>query len=420
MIYKIADILLIKLIIIFAISLSSAYSYQINIPKYSMTQTNSIVVTGKLDNDYLKISNAFVMVDSDNTFKVELPLQNGLNLIPIILRSNENKLMKHNYYVQRNAKFADIANDHWSKNIIEQLVSYDIIPSYSDLYFEPTSKITHGELLYWIVKLKGYKLPTKYSRISPYLEKDSWLTPYMIAAKKNGLIRGNLKRFNPHKTISRKDAILLILNNFKMIKGETVHQTESLKNFLQSSKLNEEIKTAIKSGILFGPSTEWLSVDLNRPIYKDEIAKVIYYTETAQDLMDKRKKGKSLSIKTVSINTAPQIDAIKLYPKIIYFKNVKSPTQMVFARVTVIDPDGLEDIASVELDITKISKKRTVVNMLDNGAWGDNKAGDGEYSLELSIRKDVNPGTMRFPINVTDKSGFQTRSYLPLEIVKGE
>lgn len=407
-------------LILFNFCMNQVWAYNINLATYTETQNRSIIIEGLLDNDYLKISNAFIKVKKDKSFKIELPLQNGLNQIPITIRSLDNKLLKQNYYVQRNAFFEDMPKGHWSKEIIEQLVNHDIIPSYSDRYFEPTSEITHGELLYWIVRLKGYEVPSKYSNVSIYLTKDNWLTPYMIAAKRNKLIKGNLRRFNPYLTISRNKAILLVLNNFKMVKGKPIHQTESLKKFLRSSKMDQRIKAAIKEGILFGPSTQWISVDLKRPIYRDEVAKVIYYTQEVQELMAKRKKGKSLSIKKIMINTAPLIDGIKLYPQAVMYTSKNVSTKMIFARVTVADPDGLEDIESVEVDVSRVDTQRNMVNLLDNGTWGDKVAGDGEFSLEFNIPNDVSPGIKRLPIYVTDKSGFQARSYLPFEIVKGE
>jgi hypothetical protein len=100
-------------------------------------------------------------------------------------------------------------------------------------------------------------------------------------------------------------------------------------------------------------------------------------------------------------NLAPSISFIKATP-------VKAPpdNRTVISLVAKVeDPSGLENIRGVRADLSGIKKLPNTM-LVDNGLWGDEKSGDGIYTLQTNIGYDVTNGSKDIPVAVANKAGW--------------
>ncbi len=91
--------------------------------------------------------------------------------------------------------------------------------------------------------------------------------------------------------------------------------------------------------------------------------------------------------------------------------------QTVLIKITVkaFDPDGIEDIKTVQFNVFKPDGSPSSGNpfkMYDDGnasgISGDDKAGDGVYSLIIQLPPNTQRGTYRFEFQAIDKSNAQS------------
>jgi hypothetical protein len=91
-----------------------------------------------------------------------------------------------------------------------------------------------------------------------------------------------------------------------------------------------------------------------------------------------------------------------------------SQTQLLVLHVRASDPDGLSDVASVVFNSFKPDNSPSGGNpfqMYDDGnvsSHGDEKAGDGIYSLIVTLPPTVQTGTYRFEFQAFDRSSAQS------------
>jgi hypothetical protein len=71
----------------------------------------------------------------------------------------------------------------------------------------------------------------------------------------------------------------------------------------------------------------------------------------------------------------------------------------------VSDPKGSDNIKGVRADLSSIKKLPNMM-LVDNGLWGDTKAGDGIYTLQTSVGYDVDKGSKDLPVAVANNAGW--------------
>jgi hypothetical protein len=84
-------------------------------------------------------------------------------------------------------------------------------------------------------------------------------------------------------------------------------------------------------------------------------------------------------------------------------------TQVLLLTLKVEDPDGQSDVARVVFNSFKPDGSPSGGNpfsMFDDGlpVHGDEKAGDGTFSLAISLPAGTPPGTYRFEFQALDRS----------------
>lgn len=100
-------------------------------------------------------------------------------------------------------------------------------------------------------------------------------------------------------------------------------------------------------------------------------------------------------------NLAPTISFLQAMP-------VKVPPDnrtVVLLTAKVSDPKGLDNIRGVRADLSNIKKLPNTM-LVDNGLWGDSKAGDGIFTLQTSVPYDVTTGTKDIAVAVANKAGW--------------
>ena len=83
----------------------------------------------------------------------------------------------------------------------------------------------------------------------------------------------------------------------------------------------------------------------------------------------------------------------------------------------VDDPEGLEDIKEVRIDMSEIGQGNNL-RMFDNGQWGDYKANDSIYSLQFNVSRKIQVGQKDFYVIVRDYKGWQSRTKVSVTSVE--
>ncbi len=110
--------------------------------------------------------------------------------------------------------------------------------------------------------------------------------------------------------------------------------------------------------------------------------------------MSNRARGVLRFNSSVPIGGPPVIEDVEADPEI-----VRPPTTFRLIA-TVSDPDGLENI----LKVSGTAPNGLEFQMLDDGAVGDDVAGDGRFTAQFDVPA-ANPGTQLFRIQAFDRSG---------------
>ncbi len=123
----------------------------------------------------------------------------------------------------------------------------------------------------------------------------------------------------------------------------------------------------------------------------------------------------TVSITVYQVNEAPRIRSTKLNPTSIPNDGV---TQ---TRITieVEDPNGLDDLHSVTIDLAPLGHQGEEP-MYDDGGAVDEIAGDGVFTITTSAKRTVPAGEKTLTITVTDRAGETASQTLTLELTASE
>jgi hypothetical protein len=100
-------------------------------------------------------------------------------------------------------------------------------------------------------------------------------------------------------------------------------------------------------------------------------------------------------------NLAPTISYIAATP----LRVPPDERTVVLLTAKVSDPKGPDNIRGVRADLSSIKKLPNMM-LVDNGLWGDEKAGDGLYTLQTNVGYDVTQGDKDIPVAVANNAGW--------------
>ena len=84
---------------------------------------------------------------------------------------------------------------------------------------------------------------------------------------------------------------------------------------------------------------------------------------------------------------------------------------------SVDDPAGLQNISGVRADLSNIGKLPNMM-LVDNGLWGDKKAGDGIYTLQSNVSPRITEGEKEIPVAAANQNGWLALSKTSVDIEK--
>jgi len=117
-----------------------------------------------------------------------------------------------------------------------------------------------------------------------------------------------------------------------------------------------------------------------------------------------------------------KINRVQLIPSINYIKVVprKVPPDgrtVLEIIASVDDPGGLGNIAGVRADLSAIGQLPNMM-LVDSGLFGDEKAGDGIFTLQTNVPDRIEPGAKDVPVAVANKKGWLALAKTTLDISK--
>jgi hypothetical protein len=113
------------------------------------------------------------------------------------------------------------------------------------------------------------------------------------------------------------------------------------------------------------------------------------------------------------VRLTPTINYVKALPK----KVPPDGRTVVEVVASVDDPSGLLNIAGVRADLSSIGRLSNTM-LVDNGLFGDQKSGDGIYTLQTSVSPKVDLGPKDIPVAVANKKGWLALAKTTLDIRK--
>jgi len=180
-------------------------------------------------------------------------------------------------------------------------------------------------------------------------------------------------------------------------------------------KINFIIIACLMAGCFSGMAFAQNKVATGETLSKGEAVMLL----SATDFM-KQKIGELLSW-TVGYDIS-KVNRVRLIPIINYVKAVpkKMPPDgrtVLEVVASVDDPGGLVNISGVRADLSAIGRLPNTM-LVDNGLFGDEKQGDGVYTLQTSISPKVSLGPKDIPVAVANKKGWLALARTSLEIRK--
>ena len=117
--------------------------------------------------------------------------------------------------------------------------------------------------------------------------------------------------------------------------------------------------------------------------------------------------------KVSRVRLTPTINYIKIIPR----RVPPDGRTIVELQASVDDPAGLANISGVRADLSSIGRLPNTM-LVDNGLFGDKKAGDGIYSLQTTVSLRTLPGNRDIPVAVANKKGWLALAKTSLDIQK--
>lgn len=119
------------------------------------------------------------------------------------------------------ATFPDVKEDHYAYYAVEYFASKGVITGYKDeatgtYTFQPDKKVNRAEAVKMILagSTKKYDIPTTLSDdVFPDVKKAEWFAPYVLLAKKQGIVKGNDNTgiFDPGRTVNKAELLKMVL-----------------------------------------------------------------------------------------------------------------------------------------------------------------------------------------------------------------
>lgn len=163
--------------------------------------------------------------------------------------------------------------------------------------------------------------------------------------------------------------------------------------------------------VVTGPEGAYAITDLAPGIYDVEISASFYSSRLLSDLTVNAGVTNHLSAQLAP--RAPQVTAAVAGPARVF--NDGASTTLLSARIT--HPDGAANITAVTVDLSAVGGS-VVQRMLDDGTGGDAAAGDGIYSVTLTVPAGTPARDYALDVEASDGRGFSSFATIWLAVVE--
>lgn len=392
--------------------------FEIN-PRYALlapkdntiTSKEKILVKGRADRDSKVVVNGInVIVDESNTFRVKIPLKFGKNLIVVTTDAPgiKKELATQKIRVLRQTTFVDLIDIKRKeyRDVVTNLATLGIIPENPDEAFRPEDPATRGELCTWLIRALDLQTPRLKKNIASDVPTLYWRAPYIkLAITKGFFNKFDDGSFKPNFGVTEEEGerLFVLLDKLSGAEKEKISWLKDKANKLFMS-LRDSFEMVAYAG---KKKKKYLS--------RIEAAKKLSKTKT---IKKKRKNlmdwGKGFTAKKIfKTGSAPGIRYVTTQPKVVRADG----KTIVLIQAKIYDPKGLYNIRAVRGDLTAIGNISDY-SLVDNGKWGDKRAGDSIYSLQTTVSKRIKPGKKTLTITAANKSGWAAASKAALAVAK--
>ena len=384
-----------------------------------ITTRDRIILRGEAPGtDRVIVNNKAVDLDTEGRFKIGLVVRKGKNLVDVLAKKGALE-EKQRIRVLRLIPFFDLevlysGKPYWAKKDIMSLATLDIVEGYPDGQFEPKKQVSRGEFATWLVRAKEHKVETP--SVDPFFDvpKEHWRAPYIREAAIREYMIGQSKEFfGIDASLSRAD-VAVIIDRAERLK-DSFASKEIFEDVSSRSPAVSAIYRAYKAGLIIGVSKERLIFQPARSMNRAEATKLLSrlggVKKLVLDLFDFSKDYDESRL--CRINTEPVIVWAKASP----YEAPRDGETPVSLTVKVDDRQGISDISHVRVDLRQIGGPPDAM-MYDDGTFGDEKAEDGIYTLEIPVYEDVELGVRRLRVVAMDKSGWEGEAWLEVFVVR--
>ncbi|HTY13151.1 MAG TPA: S-layer homology domain-containing protein [Candidatus Omnitrophota bacterium] len=386
----------------------------------TLTNQDLLTLTGSGDNlKTVNVNEISLDVDDEGKFTCGLWLNPGKNYIVVKAWDGAGKYYEKGMRVLRLVSFPDAEityedKKHWARHEILTLASLKIAEGYPDGNFYLSQPITRGEFATWLVKAKGVQITPGYQDVFFDVPKEHWRAPFIKAACQKGWMKPvSANTFGVDDTLTRGEAADIA---FKAEGGKFKKEIPSLfYDVPENNPYYVEIKKAKQSGLIKGISRTAFVFQPNREITRAECA--ILFSRFARVkwlekwLFDFRQGYNTEAY--CKINTPPLVDWVTADPASF---SIFDENPGISLNAMIVDRQGLDDILSVKADISDLGGPPDA-EMRDDGTYGDEKKGDGIYTLRFVATTEVY-GEKTVTITATDKAGSTGTGQVGVTVVR--
>lgn len=139
---------------------------------------------------------------------------------------------------------------HWAERELRSLASWGIITG-SNNKFNPDKPVTRAEFVNMLAVAKGLEPVEAKTPTFTDVPKEAWYYGSVEAAAKAGLIKGSGGEFNPDKTISRQEIVVMLINSL----NDSGQQDSSLdldKKFKDANTVSSWARKAVTKSVELG------------------------------------------------------------------------------------------------------------------------------------------------------------------------
>jgi len=131
----------------------------------------------------------------------------GKNLVTVSA-SNSEETVVQKLKLLRLLSFSDVTRGFWAQEEIENCATIGLVQGFPDRTFKPNKALTRAELATLIVRARKIPLPDVTGKVFKDMPKTHWAAPYILAAKKEGLVKGYPDgTFRPNRMITRAEGV---------------------------------------------------------------------------------------------------------------------------------------------------------------------------------------------------------------------